>query len=303
MQQRASRAVDGTIIPVKMNNAQSWNPADRFLIPALEEDIGTGDWTSHLLIPPDRTAELAILAQAQGIVCGIPYAQRVFELLDPQVQVVSRKEEGALIQPNDNILHLHGPARALLTGERTALNLLQRLSGIATLTRQFVEQVRDLPAQIVDTRKTTPGLRFFEKYAVRMGGGSNHRIGLYDGIMIKDNHIALFGGEIADAIACARSGAPHTLKIEIECERLEQVVQALSAGADIILLDNMSLDQLRESVQLRGSAPTLLEASGGVNLQTVRAIAETGVDLISVGALTHSAPILQMHMEVIHCAG
>lgn len=272
---------------------------NEFIARAIAEDLGeTGDWTTDLLVPAERQAQGVILAQANGIVCGVTVAQYVFRWLDDGIQFPQSLTDGERVLEGEPVLTLDGNARAVLKGERTALNILQRLSGIATLTRQFVEAVQGTNARIVDTRKTTPHLRLLEKYAVKCGGGFNHRFGLYDGILIKDNHIALMGGDILQAVQRARAGAPHTLRIEVECASLEQVQQAIEAGADALLLDNMSVDELQQAVQMARGQAQFLEASGGVNLQTVRAIAETGVDLISVGALTHSAPILSMHLEM-----
>ncbi|MCS7209087.1 MAG: carboxylating nicotinate-nucleotide diphosphorylase [Fimbriimonadales bacterium] len=264
---------------------------------ALQEDLGAGDWTTDSLIPPNHTTRCAILAQADGIVCGVLIAQRVFQALDPTVRFLEALADGACVAPDTTVLGIEGDTRAILKAERTALNFLQHLSGVATLTRQFVDAVAGTGAQIVDTRKTTPGLRLLEKYAVRVGGGRNHRIGLYDGILIKDNHLAALGGDIREAVRRARQNAPHLLAIEVECATLEQVQHAIDAGADGILLDNMPLETLRAAVQMAKGRVRFIEASGGVNLQTVRAIAETGVDFISVGTLTHSAPILPMHLE------
>lgn len=272
---------------------------NEFTARAIAEDLGeTGDWTTDLLVPAERQAQGVILAQANGIVCGVTVAQYVFRWLDPDIQFPQSLTDGERVLDGEPVLTISGNARAILKGERTALNILQRLSGIATLTRQFVDAVQGTNARIVDTRKTTPHLRLLEKYAVKCGGGFNHRFGLYDGILIKDNHIALMGGDILQAVQRARAGAPHTLRIEVECASLDQVQQAIEAGADGLLLDNMSVDETRQAVQIAQGKVQFLEASGGVNLQTVRAIAETGVDLISVGALTHSAPILSMHLEM-----
>lgn len=272
---------------------------NEFTARAIAEDLGeTGDWTTDLLVPAERQAQGVILAQANGIVCGVTVAQYVFRWLDPDIQFPQSLTDGERVLDGEPVLTISGNARAILKGERTALNILQRLSGIATLTRQFVDAVQGTNARIVDTRKTTPHLRLLEKYAVKCGGGFNHRFGLYDGILIKDNHIALMGGDILQAVQRARASAPHTLRIEVECASLNQVQQAIEAGADGLLLDNMSVDELQQAVQIAQGKVQFLEASGGVNLQTVRAIAETGVDLISVGALTHSAPILSMHLEM-----
>jgi nicotinate-nucleotide pyrophosphorylase (carboxylating) len=264
---------------------------------ALQEDLGAGDWTTDSLIPPDHQSRGAILAQAEGILCGVEIAKRVFQRLDSSVRFTDALTDGARLAPDVRVLTIEGNTRALLKAERTALNFLQHLSGIATRTRQFVDSVAGTGAQIVDTRKTTPALRLLEKYAVRVGGGRNHRVGLYDGILIKDNHLAALGGDIAEAVRRARQHAHHLLAVEVECTTLEQVKQAVAAGADGILLDNMPLETLREAVRLAKGRVRFLEASGGITLENVRAIAETGVDFISVGAITHSAPILPMHLE------
>ncbi len=270
---------------------------DSLISLALQEDLGGGDWTTDSLIPPDQMTECAILSQAEGVLCGIEAARRVFQRLDSAIQFLDALSDGARLAPDTPVLRIRGNTRAILKAERTALNFLQHLSGIATLTRRYVDAVAGTGAQIVDTRKTTPGLRLLEKYAVRVGGGRNHRVGLYDGILIKDNHLMALGGDIREAVRRARQNAHHLLAIEVECATLEQVQQAIEAGADGILLDNMPLETLREAVRLAKGRVRFIEASGGVNLNTVRAIAETGVDYISVGALTHSAPILPMHLE------
>ncbi len=264
---------------------------------ALQEDLGAGDWTTDSLIPPDHQTRGVILAQEEGILCGVEVAKRVFQRLDASMRFMDALEDGACLAPNTRVLTLEGNTRAILKAERTALNFLQHLSGIATRTRQFVDAVAGTGAQIVDTRKTTPILRLLEKYAVRVGGGRNHRVGLYDGILIKDNHLAALGGDITEAVRRARQHAHHLLAIEVECTTLAQVEQAVAAGADGILLDNMPLETLREAVRLAKGRVRFLEASGGITLETVRAVAETGVDYISVGAITHSAPIVPMHLE------
>jgi nicotinate-nucleotide pyrophosphorylase (carboxylating) len=259
---------------------------DRLLRTALDEDIGPGDVTTAATIAPGTVARAELIAKEEFVLAGIAVARRVFEILDSQVAFEGLIADGRTVRRGEVIAWLKGDAAALLQGERVALNLLQRLSGVATLTARFVSETAGTGATIVDTRKTTPGLRTLEKYAVRVGGGGNHRMALYDGVLIKENHIAAAGG-IATAVARARRYAPHTLKIEVEVRDLAEVGEALEAGADILLLDNMDLIQLRAAVDLvAGRAVT--EASGGVSLETVRAIAETGVDLISVGALTHS---------------
>jgi nicotinate-nucleotide pyrophosphorylase (carboxylating) len=264
---------------------------------ALQEDLGAGDWTTDSLIPHDHQTRGVILAQEEGILCGVEIAKRVFQQLDASVRFMDVLEDGACLAPDTRVLTLEGNTRAILKAERTALNFLQHLSGIATRTRQFVDAVAGTGAQIVDTRKTTPTLRLLEKYAVRVGGGRNHRVGLYDGILIKDNHLAALGGDITEAVRRARQHAHHLLAIEVECTTLAQVEQAVAAGADGILLDNMPLETLREAVRLAKGRVRFLEASGGITLETVRAVAETGVDYISVGAITHSAPIVPMHLE------
>jgi nicotinate-nucleotide pyrophosphorylase (carboxylating) len=264
---------------------------------ALQEDLGAGDWTTDSLIPPDHQTRGVILAQEEGILCGVEIAKRVFLRLDASVRFMDALEDGACLAPDTRVLTLEGNTRAILKAERTALNFLQHLSGIATRTRQFVDAVAGTGAQIVDTRKTTPTLRLLEKYAVRVGGGRNHRVGLYDGILIKDNHLVALGGDITEAVRRARRHAHHLLAVEVECATLEQVERAVAAGADGILLDNMPLETLREAVRLAKGRVRFLEASGGITLETVRAVAETGVDYISVGAITHSAPIVPMHLE------
>jgi nicotinate-nucleotide pyrophosphorylase (carboxylating) len=257
----------------------------------LAEDVGSGDLTSLAVIDEGLTCEARVLLKEPGVVCGLAEAADVFAALDARFEPLV--DEGARLDPAP-IARVGGPARAVLTGERTALNLLGRLSGIATLTRRYVDAVAGTDAVILDTRKTTPGLRALEKHAVACGGGRNHRLGLYDAILIKDNHLRI-AGSIAAAVERAQSaGVP----VEVECDTLAQVREALAAGADRILLDNMPLADLREAVALTaGRAP--LEASGGVTLDTVRAIAETGVDFISIGALTHGARSLDVSLEVL----
>ncbi|MFH1027750.1 MAG: carboxylating nicotinate-nucleotide diphosphorylase [Pseudomonadota bacterium] len=267
---------------------------DRMIEQALLEDIHTGDITTKAVVPQRRPAEARLIAKEDLVVAGLSIAGRVFSRLDPDVVFRSNCSEGDHLAKGTVMATLSGDAADLLMGERVALNLLQRMCGIATLTSRFVAAVSGTKARIVDTRKTTPGLREIEKYAVRIGGGINHRTGLYDGVLIKENHIAAAGG-ITEAIRRARAYIPHTLKIEIETETPEQVDEALAAGADIIMLDNMTLDQMRKAVAvIAGRA--VVEASGGVNLDTVRGIAETGVDIISVGALTHSPRAMDISM-------
>jgi nicotinate-nucleotide pyrophosphorylase (carboxylating) len=270
--------------------------AARFARSALAEDVGSGDVTTDALVPVDARCHALLLLEEPGVVCGLPLARAVFEALDPSVGVRALVEDGAFAPDAPTVLvELEGHARAVLTGERTALNFLGRLCGIATLTRNFVDAVGGTGATILDTRKTTPRLRALEKYAVRCGGGSNHRFGLDDGILVKDNHLLLAGG-IAPAIAALRERS-NGLPIEVEADTLEQVREALAVGVERILLDNMSPNEIEEAVEeVCGRAQ--LEASGGISLATVRAIAETGVDFISVGALTHGARSLHVSLEV-----
>jgi nicotinate-nucleotide pyrophosphorylase (carboxylating) len=265
------------------------------LAAALREDLGGGDITSELTIPEAHTSSAVMRAKAPLVLAGIPFAKEVFLLLDGTVIFEALKEEGSPVSAGEHIARLRGRTRSLLAGERVALNILQRLSGIATLTSRFAKEVEGLQAKILDTRKTTPCLRYLEKYAVRMGGGENNRMGLYDAVLIKDNHIKAAGG-VKEAIRLAKTATPPR-KVEVEAETLEDVQDALEAGADIIMLDNMPLETVKEAVGIaKGKA--LLEASGNVTLQNVRETAETGVDMISVGALTHSAPAADISMKV-----
>lgn len=265
---------------------------------ALSEDLGTGDVT-RFAVPEDAKVAYVIEAQADCVICGLGVANHLLGWLegaDPDEFVEWKVVDGDRVSAGDVVLEGYYNARLLLQTERTVLNFLMHLSGVATLTAKFVEAVRGTRAQITDTRKTLPGLRAFQKYAVRCGGGRNHRMSLSDGVLIKDNHIRASGG-IPEAIAAVRAEVSHTLKIEVECSTVAQVDRALSAGADVILLDNMSVGEIRDAVSIcEGRA--ILEASGGVTLETVREIAETGVDFISVGALTHSAPSIPFHLEV-----
>lgn len=264
---------------------------------ALEEDLGrAGDITTDAIVSPDARAQAAIRAREGGVLAGLQLARAAFQALDRDAEFSSRFADGAAIAPGDAAAEIAGTARALLTAERTALNYLCHLSGIATATRRFVDAVAGTAAKICCTRKTTPGLRALEKYAVRMGGGSNHRYGLDDAILIKDNHIAAAGG-IAPAIRAARARAGHLVKIEIEVDTLEQLDQVLREPVDIVMLDNMDLEMLAEAVRRVGGTMRT-EASGGVRADAVRQIAETGVDLISVGALTHSAPALDLGLDL-----
>lgn len=266
----------------------------------LEEDIGTGDVTTMTTIPADHRSRAIIhLKEERGIIAGTTVAAAVFRLLDAGVQFHQRIGEGQLARRGDVIAELEGATRSILLGERLALNLLQRMSGIATRTREMVDRLGQLPVRLVDTRKTTPGHRMLEKYAVRVGGGHNHRFGLYDAVMIKDNHIKGAGG-LGQAIRAARAQIPHTMKIEVEVENRDQLKEALEEQADIIMLDNMEIAEMQESVALiRQAAPhVIVEASGNVSLETVRDIAETGVDVISAGRLTYSVPSLDISLDL-----
>jgi nicotinate-nucleotide pyrophosphorylase (carboxylating) len=269
---------------------------------ALAEDVGGGDVTTLATIPATASARAVLLAREPIVAAGLPVAETVFGQLSSAIQISRAAQDGDRLKAGQALLRVSGPAQAILSGERVALNFLQRLSGIATLTCQYVDAIKGTRAQILDTRKTTPGLRRLEKYAVACGGGQNHRLGLFDQVLIKDNHLAALRNEppnpVAAAVRRAREKYPrHT--VEVEADTLEQVEQAVAAGADIILLDNMNLVQLRVAVQqARGRAKT--EASGGVNLASVRQIAETGVDYISVGALTHSARAVDIALDFEH---
>ena len=273
------------------------NRTDDLLWLAIQEDLGHGDVTTDAVVGPDKTGEAVIFGREPFVVSGTVPFRRVFELLDQSVRVEWLVGDGAAVEANVNICRLQGSVKTLLTGERTALNLLQRLSGVATLTNRMARAISGTQCRLLDTRKTTPLWRLLEKNAVVHGGGANHRFGLFDGILIKDNHLAAVGS-IREAVRRARENAPHTLKVEVEVEDLAGLEEALEAGADVVLLDNFSLEMLREGVaRTRGRA--LLEASGGVKLETVRAIAETGVDFVSCGALTHSAGAIDISMEFI----
>jgi len=262
---------------------------------ALREDVGPGDVTTRAVIPPDVRGKGAILVKAHGVICGLQVAAEVFRAVDERVSFRPRVREGEPVQPGDVVAEVEGPLRGILTAERTALNFLARLSGIATLTARFVDAVAPYRAVILDTRKTTPGWRVLEKYAVRCGGGRNHRMGLYDMVLIKDNHIAACGS-ISEAVRRVRA-AGVGVPVEVEVKDLDELREALKLGVDRILLDNFSVEDIAEAVKIaEGRVP--LEASGGVTLDNVAAIAATGVDYISVGALTHSAPALDLSLEL-----
>jgi nicotinate-nucleotide pyrophosphorylase (carboxylating) len=264
---------------------------------ALEEDLGrAGDLTSDAVLPPHLPASASVVARVSGRLAGLPAALCAFRMLDPSIEIVTQALDGEDVESGAVLATIRGPARPILSAERTALNLLGRLCGIATATREMVRLVEPYGARIVCTRKTTPGLRALEKYAVRCGGGYNHRFGLDDAVLIKDNHIAL-AGSLRTAVERARRAVGHLVKIEIEVDSLDQLREALDLGVDVVLLDNMSLETLREAVALaRGRAIT--EASGGINPTTAVAIAATGVDLLSVGWLTHSAPALDVALDI-----
>jgi len=263
---------------------------------ALDEDDAFNDLTTLATVVSDRHARGRLVSRATGVLCGVPLAVEAFRQLDDKVTIRIDHEDGAHLAPGDSVLYLSGHARALLAAERVALNFMQRLSGIASVTARYVDAVRGTRAKILDTRKTTPGWRLLEKYAVRAGGGTNHRLTLSSAVLIKDNHLAAVDGDVNVAVRRARDLAPAGTKVEVECDRIEQVRAALDAKADIIMLDNMSPEQMAECVALVDER-AITEASGGVNLDTVRAIAETGVDWISVGALTHSAPSLDLALD------
>ncbi len=268
---------------------------DKLFRLALIEDIGSGDVTTLCVIPAGQRGSAVVFGREPFVLSGSKPFRRIFELLDPEIRIECPFADGERIAPNIPIFRIEGPVRTLLTGERTALNFAQRLCGIASLTRKMADAIEGTGCRLLDTRKTTPLWRGLEKEAVRHGGGANHRFGLADGVLIKDNHIAA-AGSIKEAVRRAREGAPHTLRIEVEVENLTELDEAISAGADIVLLDNFSLDMLRSAAAI-GKGRVALEASGGVSLETVRAIAETGVDFVSCGALTHSARAIDLTME------
>lgn len=268
---------------------------DSFLLSALKEDIGTGDVTTLCCVPENRRSKAVFRAKQDGIICGLSVGARVFALLDDSVVFKSALNDGDKAEKGKVIASVSGPSASILTGERVALNLLQHLSGIATKTAAAVEAVASTRARVCDTRKTTPGMRILEKYAVRCGGGSNHRFNLSDGVLIKDNHIVAAGG-IKNAVEAVRKSVPHTLKIEVEASTPEQVDEALAAGADIIMLDNMSLDEMRQAV-LKIGGRAIVEASGNMGERDLRQVAQAGVDLISIGALTHSFKAMDISLQ------
>ncbi len=277
---------------------------DELILQALREDAPFGDITTEAIVPEDEKGRAIMVVKQEGVVCGLPIAAKVFSLLDSESVLEAKAKEGEWVDAGKVIAEVKGRLKGLLIGERTALNFVQRLSGIATLTKQFVDKVAPYRVRIADTRKTTPLLRALEKYAVRCGGGVNHRFSLSDGILIKDNHIRV-AGSLTEAVGRVRLRTHHLLRIEVEAHNLEQVQEALDCDVDAILLDNFGLDEIREAVRIvhdwsqrTEKQRPLLEVSGGINLENVEAIAQTGVDIISVGTLTHSAPALDISMEI-----
>ena len=279
------------------NKNLNWKEVEKLLNLAFEEDIGSGDVTTESIFPEDDICRAVIKCKEDGILAGLPVARAVFEKIGSLSGWKELKNDGESISSGDLIVEIEGTSRQVLTGERLALNIMQRLSGIATYTSKFVKVVEGLEVKIVDTRKTIPGFRTLSKYAVEVGGGHNHRMGLYDGVLIKDNHIKQ-AGSIKNAVDLVEKKAGSEFKIEVETTNLEQVEAALQAGADIIMLDNMSDDMMKQAVNLIGNK-ALIEASGGINLQRVRQVAEIGVDIISIGALTHSAMALDLSLDML----
>ena len=284
-----------------MNKAPSpEEQVENIIALALAEDLGHGDITSDMLIPPDLQGKASIVIKERGVLAGIEVAKRVFQRVDPSLKVEILIEDGSKVKPKDIAATISGRIISILKAERTALNFLQRLSGIASQTAKYVARTRELAVYITDTRKTTPGLRLLEKFAVRMGGGKNHRLHLGDGILIKDNHLAALYGvgmSLKDIVAKAKQNAPKGLKVEVEVTSLQEAKDAIEAGADIIMLDNMSPDKMRRAVSLKPSQ-VKVEASGGITLVNVHQAALTGVDFISIGALTHSAKALDISLEL-----
>lgn len=277
-----------------------WILLDPILADWLREDLGRGDHSAQGLGLDGIVGKATWVTKSEGIIAGLPIAFRIFHLLDPQVNCTAKLAEGFACHSGQIVAELEGPLTSLLSGERVALNLAMRLSGVATATRRFVDQIADLPTQFVDTRKTTPGLRLLEKYATRVGGGTNHRLGLDDAVMVKDNHISATGGSIAAAVKKLRSQLPFPLVVEVETETLGQVMEAISAGVGVIMLDNMNLSQIQAAVQvIRDRAPrTKIEVSGNISLDNIRAIAETGVDYISSSAPITRSPWLDLSMRL-----
>jgi len=269
---------------------------ERLIRDALDEDIGAGDLATMATIAASLRGTGVFRAKKEGVVAGLVLLPRIFYFIDHNVDVRLLMSDGAAVRPGTVVAEAVGPVRALLLAERTALNFLQRLSGTATLTRKYVDAVKDFPCKVLDTRKTTPGLRTLEKYAVRLGGGMNHRIGLYDAALVKDNHIEATGS-IAEAVQAVRRHAPFMAKVEVETSNMRQVQEAIDARADVIMLDNMSIAEMTEAVKLVNKR-AWVEASGGITLENIRQVAATGVDFISSGALTHSAPVVDFNMKI-----
>ena len=270
---------------------------DDLILSALKEDMPLGDITTDNIIAPESSSKAVLLAKQEAVIAGLDVFERVFRLLTPDMEFKRNIEDGQYVRKGDIFLEFQGNTSAMLRGERTALNFLQHLSGIATKTFEFGSRIKDLPVKVVDTRKTVPGLRYLDKYAVKMGGGQNHRLCLSDGVLIKDNHIKAAGG-IKNAIEQVRGRIPHTIKIEVETETMDQVTEALEGGADIIMLDNMSLDMMNQAVKLINKR-AIVEASGNVCLDSIYDIAKTGVDIISVGELTHSVKAVDISMKFV----
>jgi len=262
---------------------------------ALKEDIGTGDLSARIF-PEDLSSLAKLYAKQEGVVAGLSIVEQVFQRVDPRIQVHILVKDGDKVNVGDVVIELEGPLSSILQGERTALNFLQHLSGIATATKRAVDQVAGLSTYIVDTRKTLPGLRALQKYAVRVGGGQNHRFGLYDAVMLKDNHLAAMGG-LTEAVQRVKAQIGHMIKIEVECETIEQVEEAVACGVDVIMLDNMGIEEMREAV-LYIDRRAIVEASGGIQEEYLRQVAETGVDLISIGALTHSVKAMDFSLDL-----
>ncbi|MSP40573.1 MAG: carboxylating nicotinate-nucleotide diphosphorylase [Deltaproteobacteria bacterium] len=269
---------------------------ERLIRDALDEDIGAGDLATMATISADARGKGIFRAKKDGVVAGLVLLERIFYFIDHRVEVRLLVKDGVAVTSGTVVAEAIGPVRALLLAERTALNFLQQLSGTATLTHKLVDAVKDFPCKVLDTRKTTPGLRTLQKYAVRMGGGTNHRIGLYDAALVKDNHIEATGS-IAEAVKAVRRHAPFMAKVEVEAGNMKQVEEAIAAGADVIMLDNMNFAQMTEAVKFIDKRAGV-EASGGITLDTIRQVAETGVDFISSGALTHSAPVVDFNMKI-----
>ncbi len=295
---------------MSLNKEKGSDPFFKLIKSALREDIGSGDITSQIIIPKDKKVRAALLLKEKAIVCGLGFARQIFKAVDGAIKFQPQSKDGNLEKPGEIIAWIEGNARSILKAERTALNLLSHLTGIATLTGAFVEAIQPYKAGIYDTRKTIPGLRVLEKYAVKTGGGHNHRMGLYDGILIKDNHIAVSAvrrgaSSVRALVELAKKKIPNGKKLEIEVISLAEFEEALKARPDVIMLDNMGISDIKEAVKIKGrqgemspGCRTLIEVSGGVNLDNVRAIAKTGVDIISIGALTHSAQAVDISLEV-----